>query len=59
MKVMEERRPRVFENGMLRRIFEPKRYEITRERRQLHSEELTDRHSSPDIIRVINSRKMS
>jgi hypothetical protein len=53
MKVMEERRLRVFENRMLRRIFEPTRDEITREWRQLHTEELTDLHSSPNSIRVM------
>jgi hypothetical protein len=55
--MMEECRLRVFENGMLRRIFGSARDEITRERRKLHNEELTDLHSSPNIIRVIKSRK--
>ena len=43
---------------MLRRIFGHKTDEITGERRKLHNEELNDLHSSPDIIRVINSRRM-
>ena len=43
---------------MLRRVFGPKRDEVTRERRKLHNEELNDLYSSPNIIRVIKSRKM-
>ena len=42
LTVREERRLRVFENRALRRIFEPKRDEITGERRKLHKEELND-----------------
>jgi hypothetical protein len=49
----EERRLRVFENRVLRRIFEPKRDEVTGERRKLHSEELNDLYSLPNIERVI------
>jgi hypothetical protein len=48
----------VFENRVLRRIFGPKRDEITGEWRRLHNEELNDLYSSPDIIRVIKSRRM-
>jgi hypothetical protein len=48
----------VFENGVLRRIFEPKRDEATGEWRRLHNEELNDLFSSPNIIRVIKSRRM-
>jgi hypothetical protein len=48
----------VFENRVLRRIFEPKRDEATGEWRRLHYEELNDLYSSPNIIRVIKSRKM-
>jgi hypothetical protein len=55
----EEQRLRVFENRMLRRIFGPKRDEVTGEWRRLHSEELNDLYSSPNIIQVIKSRRMS
>ena len=49
----EERRLRVFENRVLRRVFGPKRDEVTGEWRKLHNEELNDWYSSPNIIRVI------
>jgi hypothetical protein len=48
----------VFENRVLRRIFGPKRGEATGEWRRLHNEELNDLYSSPNIIRVIKSRRM-
>jgi len=48
----------VFENRVLRRIFGPKRDEITREWRKLHKEELNDLYFSPNIVRVIKSRAM-
>jgi hypothetical protein len=48
----------VFENRVLRRIFGPKRYEVTGEWRNLHSGELHILYSSPDIIKQIKSRKM-
>jgi hypothetical protein len=51
-------RLRVFENRVLRRIFGPKRYEVTGEGRRLHNEELNDLYSSSNIIRVIKSRRM-
>jgi hypothetical protein len=57
LKMMEERRLRVFENRVLRRIFGPKRHGVTGEWRRLHNEELNDLYSSPNIIRVIKSRK--
>jgi hypothetical protein len=54
----EERRLRVFENRVLRRIFGSKRDDVTGEWRKLHNEGLNDLHSSPNIVRVIKSRKM-
>jgi len=55
--VREERRLRVFENRVLRRIFGPKRDEITEERRKLYEEELRDLYSLPNIVRVIKLRR--
>ena len=49
---------RVFENMVLRRIFGPRRDDVTRERRRLHNEELNDLYSSPNIVLVIKSRRM-
>jgi hypothetical protein len=49
----------VFENRVLRVVFGPKRGEVTGEWRRLHNEELNDLYSSPNIIRVIKSRRMS
>jgi hypothetical protein len=48
----------VFENRVLRRIFGPKRDEVTGEWRKLHNEELHDLYSSPSMIRIIKSRRM-
>jgi len=49
---------RLFENRVLRRIFGPKRDEVTGEWRKLHNEELSDLYCSPNIVRVIKSRRM-
>jgi hypothetical protein len=54
----EEHIPRVFENRMLRRIFGPKRDEVTGGWRKLHNEELHNLYSLPSIIRMIKSRSM-
>jgi hypothetical protein len=48
----------VFENKVLRRIFRPKRDEVTGGWRKLHNEDLRDLYSSPSIIRIIKSRRM-
>ena len=54
----EARRLRVFENRVLRRIFGPKRDEVTGEWRTLHNEELNDLYCSSNIVRVIKSSRM-
>jgi hypothetical protein len=48
----------VFENSVLRRIFGPKRDEVTGEWRKLHNEELRDLYPSPSIISIIKTRRM-
>jgi hypothetical protein len=58
LTLRKEQRLRVFENRVLRRIFGPKRDEATVEWRKLHNEELNEPYSSPNIIRVIKSRRM-
>jgi hypothetical protein len=48
----------VFENRVQRRVFGPKRDEVTGEWRKLHNEELNDLYCLPNIVRVVNSRRM-
>jgi hypothetical protein len=54
----EEYRHKVFENRVLRRIFGPKRGEVTGGWRKLHNEEIHNSYSLPDIIRMIKSKRM-
>ena len=54
----EKRKLRVFENMVLRRIFVPRRDEVTGERRRMHNEELNDLYCSPNIVLVIKWRRM-
>ena len=58
LTLREERKLRVFENMVLRRIFGPRRDDVTGEWRRLHNEELNDLYSSPNIVRVIKSRRV-
>jgi hypothetical protein len=58
LTLREEHRLRVLENRVLRRIFGPRRDQVTGEWRKLHNEELRDLYSSPNIIRIIKSRTM-
>jgi len=58
MTLREERKLRLCENMVLRRIFGPRRDEVTEEWRRLHNEELNDLYSSPNIVRVIKSRRI-
>jgi len=58
LTLQEERKLRVFENMVLRRIFGPRRDELTGEWGRLHNEELNDLYSSPNIVQVIKLRRM-
>ena len=58
LTLREERRLRVFENRVLRRVFGPKRDEVTGEWRKLHNEELNDLYSLLNIVGVVKSRRM-
>jgi len=58
LTLREERRLSLFENRVLRRIFGPNRDEVTGEWRKLHNEDPSDLYSSPNIVRVIKSRRM-
>jgi hypothetical protein len=53
LTLREERRLRVFENRVLRRVFGPRRDEVTGEWRKLHKEELNELYSLPNIVRVV------
>jgi hypothetical protein len=55
---MGERRLRVFKNTVLRRIFGPKRDEVTGEWRKLYNEELNDLYCSPNIVWVMKSKRI-
>jgi len=58
LTLREERKLRVFDNMVLRRIFGPRREEVMGEWRRLHNEELNDLYSSPNFVRVIKPRRM-
>jgi len=58
LTLREDRKLRVFENMVLRRIFGPRSDEVTGEWRRLHNEELNDLYSSANIVRVIKSRRI-
>jgi len=59
LSMREKDRLRLFENRVLRKIFGPKRDKVTGEWGRLHNEELNDLYTSPNIVRVIKSRRLS
>jgi hypothetical protein len=58
LTLREERRLKVFENRVLKRVFGRKRDVVTGERRKLHNEEMNDLYTLPNIVRVVKSRRM-
>ena len=58
LTLREKKKLRVFENMVLRRIFGPRRDEVSGEWRRLYNEELNDLYSSPNIVRVIKTKRM-
>ena len=58
MPAVGERRLKVFKSRLLRKVFGPKRDEVTGEWKKLHNEELSDLYSLPNIVRVVKSRRM-
>ena len=58
LTLREERKLRVFENMVLRRLFGPRRVEVTGEWRRLHNKEVNELYSSPNIVRMIKWRRM-
>jgi hypothetical protein len=58
LTLREEHRLRVFENRVLRRVFGPRRNEVTGDWRKLHNKKLHNLYSSPNVIRMIKSRRM-
>jgi len=58
LTLREEHRLRVFDNRVLKKVFGPRRDEVTGEWRKLHNEELNDLYSLPNIVRVVKLRRM-